>query len=197
MDVIDKNGSATFFLAEARMSTAGAENDRESFVEQYAVNQQRIFAFIVSLVPKWTDAEDVLQRVSMVLWRKWVEYDQDREFLTWAFGVTRLEVLKFLSEKKRRKEVLSDPALNAVEARTLEAEEEVTDRMQALQQCLEKLPRRQRSLVDRCYCGAEKINDIARNIGLTSDALYWRLKRIRETLHQCIDRTVATEEWKQ
>ncbi len=175
------------------MSEAEPEFERQLFVDKFAANQHRVFSFVVSLSPGWTDAEDIFQRVSIVLWQKWGDYDHSREFLAWAFGIARLEVLKYLSENNRRKELLGGDAMKAIQERTSEAQEEIDERMQALQHCLARLPRKQRSLIDRCYCGVETIKTIAREIGLTSDALYWRLKRIREKLHQCVDRSVAAE----
>lgn len=170
------------------------EPGRQLFIERFAESQQRIYAFILSLSPNWTEAEDIFQRSSVVLWRKWNSYDQDRDFLTWALGVSRLEVLKYMSEKKRMREVLSVEAINVIEARTVEASDSISERMKALQHCLDKLPKKKRSLIDRCYGGTEKILEIAQAIGVTSDALYWRIKRIREALHECVDRKLAIED---
>ncbi|PQO30746.1 RNA polymerase subunit sigma-70 [Blastopirellula marina] len=167
---------------------------RNAFVEKFAANQQRIFAFVVSLAPGWNEAEDIFQRVSVVLWRKWDEYDQEKEFQGWALGVARLEVLKHMSDVRRRREIIDIDAIKAVEARTLQVADEVGDRMAALRDCMLKLPHDQRSLVERCYAGIEKIKDIADTLELTSNSLYSRLKRIREALHECIDRKMAAEE---
>lgn len=167
------------------------ENRHNLFISQFAENQQRIRAFVLSLSPNWVEADDIFQRVSMVLWNKWDSYDQSRSFLGWALGVSRLEVLKYMSEKNRLNEVLSVNAIRLVEARIDENSEEVSERMKALTDCLAKLPGKKQSLIRRCYSGDEKIQDIAVALGITADAIYWRIKRIRETLHQCIDRRLA------
>ncbi|MFK7770363.1 MAG: sigma-70 family RNA polymerase sigma factor [Mariniblastus sp.] len=176
------------------MCEPDGQMERELFIEKFAENQQRIYSFVLSLAPNWSEAEEIFQRVSVVLWKKWAGYNRESEFIAWAFGVSRLEVLKHMSEKKRKKEVFSEDAIRAIEARSIEATEPISERMNALHFCLDKLPTRKRSLVSRCYGGTEKIIDVAQTLGLTSDALYWRLKRIRETLHECVDKTLSVKD---
>lgn len=164
------------------------------FIKNFAANQHRIHSFILALSPNWTEAEEVFQRTSIVLWTKWDNYDRERDFLAWALGIARLEVLKHMSQKKRSREVLSTEAMDAIEARSIEASDSIGERMNALKDCLDKLPSNKRALVDRCYGGKEKIIDVAAALGVTADALYWRIKRIREMLHNCIDRKLTAEE---
>lgn len=177
-----------------RMGESDEKIERQLFIEKFAENQQRIYSFVLSLAPNWSEAEDIFQRVSVVLWKKWGNYDPECEFIAWALGISRLEVLKHMSAKKKKKEIFSEDAIRAIEARTVDATESISERMNALHLCLDKLPTRKRSLVNRCYGGTEKIMDIAATLGLTSDALYWRLKRIRETLHECVDKKLSVED---
>lgn len=164
------------------------------FIKKFAENQQRIYSFVLSLSPSWTEAEEVFQRASIVLWKKWDSYDQERDFLNWALGVSRLEFLKYMSEKKRTREVLSADAINAIEVSFEESSESISERMKALDFCLDKLPSKKRSLVYRCYGGKERIVEIAETLGVTADALYWRIKRIRDLLHECVDKRLALED---
>lgn len=166
----------------------------ELFIQNFAEQQHRIYAFILSLSPNWNEAEDIFQRTSIVLWKKWSDYDSSRSFISWSLGVARLEFLQFMAEKSRSREVLSGDAIDAIESRFVETDEAVSLRMDALKHCLEKLPGKKRELVDQCYGSKARIMDVAAKMGVTSDALYWRIKRIREALHACVDKKLALED---
>ena len=55
----------------------------------------RLFGYIHSLVYDRNDAEDLFQRVGLVLWRKHDEFDRERSFFHWACGIARLEIALF------------------------------------------------------------------------------------------------------
>jgi len=168
--------------------------DQEQFVSKFSLNQRRIFGFVVSISPCWAESDEIFQRVSLVLWQKWDHYDSQREFLPWALGVARLEVVKFMSEKSRRKEIFADDVLEALQARASEKSEESLERMTALQGCLKKLPDESRTLVLQCYSGESKMKDIAAATRTNAQSLYSKLQRIRKILHECVDKTLAAQE---
>ncbi len=167
------------------------DGDQQAFIKLFTANHRRIFGFVVSICPHWADADEIFQRVSLVLWEKWPEYQDNGKFLAWALQVARLEVVKFLSQQNRRKEIFSDEVLLAIQARTCEVSPELHERMTALQDCLMRLPEGKRSLVRQCYGGTGKIKEVALAMGLEAQVLYLKLQRIRKTLHQCVDKTLS------
>ena len=66
-------------------------------------------------------------------------------------------------------------------------------RRQALVHCLDQLKRQSRELLERCYAGKDSIRQIAEELRLKPNALYMTLKRLRRTLFDCINRTLAAE----
>ena len=46
----------------------------ERFVQLFARVRDNLFAYIFTLLPHWSDAEDVFQQTSLVLWRKFGEF---------------------------------------------------------------------------------------------------------------------------
>ena len=80
----------------------------EEFVRIYSTNQSRIMRFIQCLVPKYSEAEDILQETSVVLWKKWPEYQPDKDFVTWACGIARLEVFRMLRQNKKSGQYLNE-----------------------------------------------------------------------------------------
>jgi RNA polymerase sigma-70 factor (ECF subfamily) len=67
-------------------------------------------------------------------------------------------------------------------------------RRDALRGCLDKLPDKDRQLVRQCYSDSrQSFRAIAQLLGRPENTVYKALNRIRRVLHQCIDRTLATE----
>ena len=81
--------------------TGAAEGDSgpdhyEEFLKLFARDRERIFSYIYSLLQHHADSEDVFQRCSLLLWRKFSRFDREGSFLSWACGVALYEVRNFL-----------------------------------------------------------------------------------------------------
>lgn len=53
------------------------------FIQLYAQHQTQLFRYVASLVPQLQDAEDVLGRVTVVLWENFDAYQPGTNFLAW------------------------------------------------------------------------------------------------------------------
>jgi DNA-directed RNA polymerase specialized sigma24 family protein len=58
---------------------------------------------------------------------------------------------------------------------------------------VEKLPRRDRKLVERCYTRESGFAEIAEDEGRSIAAVYQAICRIRKNLYHCVERTLAME----
>ena len=66
----------------------------DAFTELFLRHQAELKTFVVAVVRDWGRSEDILQEVSIVLWRKFDQYDSTKPFGPWARGVAWREVLK-------------------------------------------------------------------------------------------------------
>ncbi|HPM80105.1 MAG TPA: sigma factor [Candidatus Anammoximicrobium sp.] len=57
--------------------------------------QSRVYAYIRALVFSGADAEDVLQEVAVVLWRKFDQFEPGTRFDQWAYRVASIQVADF------------------------------------------------------------------------------------------------------
>ncbi len=80
----------------------------------------------------------------LVLWKKFRELDQPNDFRKWSFGVARYETLAWLRDKARDRLVLADDVLHTVAHESGQDEERLSAQREALEGCLEKLPKEQR-----------------------------------------------------
>ena len=168
------------------------ENASAETVRLIAQAQRRLYAFIFALVRRAADVEDILQETNVVLWRKRSEFQAETDFMSWAFEIARRQVLSFRSKQVRGEPF--DEALLAELAEVARRELEQLDRREdALRHCLEKLPPEHRRLILRRYQPGVTVNSIASDLGKSAKAVSETLRRIREALSQCIERTLASE----
>lgn len=165
----------------------------EELVRLIAQAQQRLYAFLLVLVRRPTDVDDILQETNIVLWRKRETYCSGTDFYAWAFEIARFQVLAFKAREARRADPFDDSLLDEL-AETVRVESAADDRREAaLQGCLEKLTESQRELIVRRYQPNVAVNSLAVELGKNAKAVSESLRRIRELLRNCIERTLATE----
>ncbi|MDF1747096.1 MAG: sigma-70 family RNA polymerase sigma factor [Gimesia sp.] len=170
-----------------------AKMESEEHVRLIAQAQRRVYAFIFSLVGHSTDADDILQETNVVLWRKRETYERGTNYFAWAFAIARLQVLAHRSRQACRGMTFDDDLLEEI-AKAASTESEQYDRRNiALQGCLQKLTSIQRDLITRRYQPDGAVNSLATDIGKTSKAVSESLRRVREKLRLCIERTLAAE----
>lgn len=158
----------------------------EAFVELLTLHQRRLYGFIYTLVPNPADAEDLLQQTSLILWRKFSEFDLDTDFSAWACRIARFEVLNYLKHKRRSRVVFNNETIvRLAEIRADRAEMHCSDRA-ALAGCVEKLPESDRKLINLCYATKRNMKAAAAALDRPVASVYTSLVRVRRVLMECI-----------
>lgn len=162
----------------------------------YSRYEMNVRAFVTSLLPNWEGVDEVMQEASLVMWRKFDQFDPDlpgSKFLDWAFMIARYEVLRYRRRKAVDRLVFSDDVyeLLASEAEEMAAETHSEQRMKALQACTAKLDSGQRDLIRTAYADGVSIKEAAKTVGRTPTGLYKALARIRRNLRRCIDLNIS------
>jgi RNA polymerase sigma-70 factor (ECF subfamily) len=62
----------------------------------------------------------------------------------------------------------------------------LTAQQEALQLCLEQLPKKQRSIVDAAYAPNARIDRLAKSLGRSAMSIYKQLHRTRIALKECV-----------
>lgn len=172
-----------------------AEDPRHDlFLRLFTTNEPAVRAFVRSLVPTLADANDVMQEVALVLWRKFADYDSNEDFRRWAFGVAKFKVLAWQRDRSRDRHVFGEDMTEVLAGEAAERVDSLAEKREALRACLEKLPPDQRQLVDSAYASGSRIDDLAATMGRTAMTLYKKLHRIRLALVDCTRRFLAREE---
>lgn len=164
---------------------------QEAFVRLFAAHEPMVLGFVMTLVPNWDDAAEILQEASVVAWRKFDEFQQGTSFLNWLYRIAELEVRSFWSRRKRERVQFSDNLVRQVADARLEENEHLADRRRALADCIAKLRESDRKLLLERYVAERQGKKIAEAAGRPNDSIYKALKRIRVALYDCVNRTLA------
>lgn len=162
------------------------------FVRLLSGHSSRIFGFILSLVFNRNDADDIFQETSVVLWRRFDEFEEDTNFQAWACRIAYLHVMNF-RRKHKKSRLLSDRALEMIAEDALANADYAEQQEEALAQCLGKLDRKDRELIEQRYYRRLASKEIAETQSKSIHSIYRSLVRIHAILLRCVKLTLATE----
>ncbi len=169
------------------------DESTETFLRLLMEHRHRIIAFLAKQLVTPADVEDVFQKTSLVLWKKMSDFDVEGSFFHWACGIAFNEVRTFLTTQRRSK-MQFDSDLVELLAHEAEEEGDLSEaRREALDECINKLPAHQQSILQQCYSDDRSITDIASDLGRNRGALYKQLARLREVLRACVRSQLAQQ----
>lgn len=166
----------------------------EVYLRLLGQHERQLAAFVYSLVPRASDADDILQDVKLTLWRQFASFEQGTNFAAWARQIATHQILNFRRSQNRRQSGMVDSSF--IEAVAGEIDRRAADldrRSEALQNCLRKLSAGHRKIILWRYfdnCGVE---EIATRSQRSVEAVYQLLSRIRGSLNECVRRQLALE----
>lgn len=165
----------------------------EKFLALYSVNQKRIFGYILSLVPKRVDAEDILQQTAMEMWRIFDRFEEGSDFAAWGMALARFRVLKFRKAKQTGKFIsyLSDEAFQIILDESAKFENPSSFHLPALEGCIKRLGERERDLLIQRYEKGLTYQSMAEKMDCSIALIYRNLTAIHTNLLRCIRRTVS------
>lgn len=167
----------------------------EQFLRLLMSNQEKIYAYILALVHNSNDAEDIMQNVTTVMWRKYDTFKPGTSFIAWGIGISRLLIKKFFEQNRRSKLSFSsdlEEKLAMITAEKLTSEG--NSLLEILKECLKKLNPRNHELIRMRYVEKKTVKQIADERGIAPHTMYRIMGKIHETLHRCICRSTSVQE---
>lgn len=174
------------------MANQSTNEDDQLFAEKLQEVQTRLYSYIHMLVQNVNDADDVFQQTTLILWRKFQEYDRERSFFSWACGIARFESFNHLRKHQRRVVKLSEQVDTLlVESFSQIKSLEYERRQEALSKCITKLKDADQSILQDHYARNISVRQIAERLERKPQSVHNSLQRIRTALLQCIKQTLA------
>lgn len=163
------------------------------FIRQLTASQNSLLAFILSLLPDYDAAQDVLQETNETLWRKSDEFEPGTHFLRWACTVARFKVLEYRRAHGKQPLVFSDAlvAQMADEASGEADNELASEQLKLLAECLQRLSSKHRKLIEQRYQPGANMAAIAAEADVSPRGLSVTLCRIRRSLLDCIQQKLG------
>jgi RNA polymerase sigma-70 factor (ECF subfamily) len=166
--------------------------DAAQFVRLLTLSERRVYAFILSLVPNWADADEILQETNVRLWNEFEKFTPGTDFGAWACTIARYQVLTFRKRRSRERVQFTDEFLDVV-AREAQADDDTAARHHALARCVDDLTPQHRDLLKAFYEPGAAGAEVAARFNRSLDALYKALSRVRRLLHDCVVRRMKAQ----
>src|SRR3972149_4122830 len=107
--------------------------DQQEFLQVFTEHSRRIYGYILTLTMNHADADEIFQTTSVVLWRKFGQFDASAgTFFAWACRIAHLEVLH-LRRRKRHTLMLCDEVLELLLDAAAKRSDELPRREEALE----------------------------------------------------------------
>lgn len=174
-------------------SEKSALPDHETFMRLWVQHQSHVYAYIRALVFRRPDAEDVLQEVAVVLWRKFDQFEPGSRFDQWAYRVARNQVLYYRQKRQRDRLVFGQELLDRIADEMAAAHPEREGYLDALESCLEGLGSDDRELVRRRHEPGATNRSLSQALRRSESAISRALSRIYLALLDCIRGKTASE----
>ena len=81
------------------------------YVRLLAEQERRLAGYVHALVPRWQDAEDVLQETKLRLWEQFDSFQPGTNFAAWSFTIAGYMVRTHRKQRRRERVCFSDDVL--------------------------------------------------------------------------------------
>lgn len=160
----------------------------ETFVQLMLGHQAALNAFVFSMLPGSPDADDVVQEVNTLVWKKRSEFQIGTNFKEWVFSIAKFKVMALWRDQKRNKvwALPEETLTKLMDEASLIGEDERDLRQDALRECIQQLPNKERSLILSRYMQGNSMKEVADAVGRKADNLKGTMHRIRLSLRACV-----------
>ena len=155
------------------------------FSQKLTALQKPLYAYILTLLPNRTEAEDVLQETNLILCRKASEYDPKGHFQGWAFNIARYQVMGHISKFKRSKLFFSPDLIENLAEEALDLKDLDLSR-KALQICYGLLPKHMKPIAQLRFREDKSLLEISKKLKRPMGSVSATLHRIRINLISCV-----------
>jgi RNA polymerase sigma-70 factor (ECF subfamily) len=166
--------------------TGGPEDRHAEFVALLTASHGKLLGYLLSLLGRWHDAQDVLQRASVLMWQKFDTFQSGTDFVAWASTICFYEAKTFQRAASRSARHFDEGLLTLLSQERTEDLNYHEQRMEALASCLRSLREEDQRLLRASGEGHGHIAAMAARIGRAPATLYNKLTHLRRLLAECV-----------
>ncbi len=167
--------------------------DRDAFRDVVLATQRELAISVAAHSASRELVEEVLQETYVTAFEKLAQYRPEGTLRPWLRTIARNHLFAHWRERRRVAEVdhdvletmIADDGLEGME-RDDERHEKESTRLAA---CLERLPERARTMLERRYCEEQPLAQLAQQFKRSAATLSVTLFRLRQQLKRCVEKS--------
>jgi len=187
--------SATPAASDESLIGRIALGDRLAMQVLYGRHHVRVYRFALRLVRQEQVAEDLISEVFLDAWRQAGQFEGRSTVSTWLLAITRFKALSALRNKKDAE--LDDKTAAAIEDTAGDPGAMIArkDTGKVLRNCLARLSRDHREIVDLVYYHEKSVEEVARIVGIPENTVKTRLFDARKKLAELLNEAGVERGW--
>ena len=167
--------------------------DDRSFTEHWLEAQHALGGFVRLHIRDHNLADDIIQEVAKQATANFDQYDLSRPFIGWLIGIARQRMAEAFRKQGQRPVVFSTDVIESLSEAYADLQDEVSDRMEGLRTCMDKLSDRHRRVLDLKYARRLTSSEIAKQVGGSAGSVDVMIHRLRTALRKCIRQHMESE----
>lgn len=162
-------------------------NKADGFLNRLMQKQMRIYAFILSMVRNYEDADDILQDTVNTMWQKYPESQPINDFVAWGIQIAYYKILDYRKKQRGNIHIHYNDQLFEKMLPVIKETDRYSDvRLEKLKSCLKRLGTRESKFIELRYYQDLKPRQISSLLGLSILNVYKIMSRIHSQLLQCV-----------
>lgn len=167
--------------------TQSAGMDQDEAVDGLLAEKPLLVGYARAIVGNRMAAEDVFQDLLILVMRKHAEIPDRQALSGWSRRALRFLALKAVEKRSRERPAMDAELVDLIDATCNEQAPSRTEGyLEALAQCLARLPERSRRLLAMRYEEEISGQEMAERLSRPINTIYVTLTRLHRTLEECI-----------
>lgn len=171
-----------------------AVDHSEAVVRLYSQHQRWLLVYLTTLIGSPDHAEDLMQEVSVVMWKEHHKFKLGTNFAAWLSVIAYHQVQKYWRQKKQRRRFLNDALIEQIAERVANDRDGLDARRLMLRECIGRLQSSDQQLLSEVYNDrGTTVRELSKQMNRPERSVYKATARIRRLLFDCIRRKMLAE----
>lgn len=180
------NAATEHLLDDPTLIARAQDGDVRAFEELVTRYQTPMFRLAVRMLGAGREAEDVVQEVFLMAWRRMSALRSDAAFVSWLYRMTTNRCLNVLRARRPVAELDPDVTVSPYPATQPERAAEIDGELAALTEALDRITPEQRAAWLLREAHGRSYEEIAQIMGTTTTAVRGRIARARVQLAEAM-----------
>lgn len=157
------------------------QQDGDGFLETLRSNAGIIRKVANAYCQNAADRDDLIQDITMQLWRSWTSYNPKYKLSTWIYKIALNVAISFCRKTYRRQALVRAIEANHSQILSVSNDSELSDNLRQLYQFISELDELNRALI-LLYLERYSYEEIADTLGISKTNVATKISRIKQKL---------------